>query len=68
MATYTVTYKEKDANGKARTEDVVADFFEDRDNCGWIDFLREGGPSSGVQDKVLRVRAEDVKEVRQISA
>jgi hypothetical protein len=68
MATYTVTYKDKDAEGKARTEDVVADFFEDRDNCGWIDFLTERNGSSGVVDKVLRVRAEDVAEVRQISA
>jgi hypothetical protein len=68
MATYTVTYKDNDAEGKARTEDVVADFFEDRDNCGWIDFLTERNRSSGVVDKVLRVRAEDVAEVRQISA
>jgi hypothetical protein len=63
-----VTYKDKDAEGKARTEDVVADFFEDRDNCGWIDFLTERNRSRGVVDKVLRVRAEDVAEIRQISA
>jgi len=57
MTSWRVTYRGRD---DMTEETVIADEFID--NGEWVDFVRNTSTSS--QDKLLRVRASDVVEIR----
>jgi len=61
MPSWRVTYRGRD---DLTEETVIADEFID--NGEWVDFVRNDTSTSS-QDKLLRVRASDVVEIRSIA-